>query len=211
MEPERRVRVSPLRERGKQSVAKLLDSTAALLDEVGFEQLTTQLVAQRSEVSIGLVYHYFPDRLALVQALVARNFERFAAAVEEMLNQPGPLSRRQALDGTIDALVRLYRHEPGFARVGFADRFLAAQAPPAQGATPAPVPDAARRLTELIRGRFADWPDDPNLPLRLAIAVEIADAVVSRAFRIDPGGDQEIVGELRKILGPYLAPALEAG
>lgn len=212
MDPGSRVRVLPLQQRGKESVARLLDSTGTLIDELGFEQLTTQRVAKRSAVSIGLVYHYFPDRLALVQALVSRNLDRLAQAVDEMLRRPETVTWRDAWDGTVDVLVGLYHHEPGFAKVGFSDRFLASQ----DQADPAAAHEAAGRLLELFLRRFgrAD-PDagltgagltDAELTARFEVAMEVADALVSRAFRLDPAGDEGTIRHLRAVLRRDLAP-----
>ena len=55
----------------------MLDECALLLDEVGYEALTTKEVARRAEVPIGTFYQFFPDKQGLVRALALRNLEAF--------------------------------------------------------------------------------------------------------------------------------------
>jgi len=69
-------RRSPLQERAKQTVRKILDTTAELLDEEGHENLTTERVAERSGVNIATLYHYFPNKLALLHALALQFAEQ---------------------------------------------------------------------------------------------------------------------------------------
>jgi len=64
--PLRRV---PVQGRSVARVQRMLDACAELVDEVGYEGLTTTLLAERAEVAIGSVYQFFPDKRAIVQAL----------------------------------------------------------------------------------------------------------------------------------------------
>lgn len=67
--PELQPRRNPLQSRSRQTVAKILDATAELLQDEGLENLTTDRVAERSGVNIATLYHYFPNKLALLHAL----------------------------------------------------------------------------------------------------------------------------------------------
>lgn len=53
-------------------VARLLDATATTLAERGLDATTTNHVAEQAGVSIGSLYQYFPDKDALVAALLER-------------------------------------------------------------------------------------------------------------------------------------------
>ncbi len=59
---------------------KILDAAAALIPEVGYEELTLREVAKRSGSAIGSIYHFFPEKEALVDALV----ERIVAGIREL-------------------------------------------------------------------------------------------------------------------------------
>ncbi len=63
------------------------------------------------------------------------------------------------------------------------------------------------RLSQLMV-RYSGMPDGPSLRLSLLVAVQLADALVTLAFRRDPAGDPEILAEARQVVGEYLANKL---
>ena len=66
------IRNEPVQARSTARLATLLDSAAAVISEIGYERLTTAMVAERAGASIGTVYRYFPDRIAVLQSLGAQ-------------------------------------------------------------------------------------------------------------------------------------------
>ena len=67
------LRNEPVQARSTARLTSLLDAAAQVVDEIGFERLTTAMVAERAGASIGTVYRYFPDRIAVLQSLSARS------------------------------------------------------------------------------------------------------------------------------------------
>lgn len=65
----------PEQERSKQTVEDILDAAALVLKQVGIEQTTTDRVAERAGLSVGSLYQYFPNKIALYEALMARHLE----------------------------------------------------------------------------------------------------------------------------------------
>ena len=65
LEPRRRPAAGPAR----QTVDRILASTAELLDEVGFDDLTTNLIAERADVNVASLYKYFPNKYSVLTAL----------------------------------------------------------------------------------------------------------------------------------------------
>jgi AcrR family transcriptional regulator len=78
--PARRPRTSPRRapsqKRAEDTVTVLLDATELVIAERGFQATTTNFIAARAGVSIGTLYHYFPSKEALVEAVVHRMWTR---------------------------------------------------------------------------------------------------------------------------------------
>ncbi|MDC3954703.1 TetR/AcrR family transcriptional regulator [Polyangium jinanense] len=72
----------PRQGRSRATFDALLDATARILEDHGYEELTTNAVAQRAGASIGTLYEYFPDRETLVAVLVEREARRVLAALE---------------------------------------------------------------------------------------------------------------------------------
>ncbi len=75
-------RRQPIQERAKQKTQQILDATARLLDEVGFDDLTTILIAKDLGISVGALYHYFPNKHAILYALGERWLSRMTEALE---------------------------------------------------------------------------------------------------------------------------------
>src|ERR1700709_2236997 len=92
----------------------LLDAAAAAIDELGYERLTTAMVAERAGASIGTVYRYFPDRIAVLQALASRNQERVLAGMQAAPADRSATNWREAVSAAFDAYVQAFRTEPGF-------------------------------------------------------------------------------------------------
>lgn len=106
-------RRSPQQERAKETVEKILDATAELLDDAGHENLTTERVAERSGVNIATLYHYFPNKLALLHALA----QQFAAQQQEQLDaiyrERAETGWRDTLDKLVDAALAFNREVKG--------------------------------------------------------------------------------------------------
>ena len=62
-------RTQPVQKRAQARRNQILEVTAELLEEVGQDDLTTILVAKRAGVSVGTLYHYFPNKYAIMYAL----------------------------------------------------------------------------------------------------------------------------------------------
>lgn len=65
-------RNQPKQSRSIKTVETLLDTTAELLGEVGFSSFTTNLLSERTGISIRAIYRYFPNKHALVMELALR-------------------------------------------------------------------------------------------------------------------------------------------
>jgi AcrR family transcriptional regulator len=66
----------PSQRRSQVTVTAILDAAARVFEERGFEAGTTNFVAERAGVSIGSLYEYFPNKDAMVVALVELHAKR---------------------------------------------------------------------------------------------------------------------------------------
>ena len=80
-------RKSPVQARSIASVDAILDATIQVLLSVGTERLTTTRVAMRAGVAVGSLYQYFPNRSALIQAVLQRHLEGVTAVVERVCRE----------------------------------------------------------------------------------------------------------------------------
>ncbi|MEJ3403140.1 TetR/AcrR family transcriptional regulator [Rathayibacter sp. YIM 133350] len=190
------VRTEPVQQRSADRLNSLLDAAAVVVDEIGFDRMTTAMIAERSGASIGTVYRYFPDRIAVLQALRERATERFRARAEELMRTEEPATLWEGVDCGITAYVELYRTEPGFRIIHFVD----SERMPLSAAES--EPKLAKRFASVFRELFEIPGED--LDFRIEITIEIADSLLSRAFAWDRTGDELYIAECRRILHGYL-------
>ncbi|WP_245556803.1 TetR/AcrR family transcriptional regulator [Gryllotalpicola ginsengisoli] len=195
------MRTEPIQERSAARVDALLDAAAAVVDEIGFDRLTTAMVAERADASIGTVYRYFPDRIALLQGLRERAIARYRLAVVSRLEEVSPPTWLGAVDCAIDAFVSMYRTESGFRIIRFADD----ERGNVDGDEfTSETEEFAAALAEVLVHDYG-LPEGEELVFRLGIAIEIGDALVSRAFVGGGDGDEKYIDEARAVIGAYLA------
>ena len=103
-----KVRRQPRQLRSQITVTAILDATVRVLLERGYAGTSTNLVAEVAGVGIGSLYEYFPNKEALVAALVRREVDAFVTVLErEMattLDRPFPEALRGALGAALDEL-----------------------------------------------------------------------------------------------------------
>lgn len=62
-------RSEPVQNRARKQREKILKETSELLETVGLDNLTTIIIAKKVGISIGTLYHYFPNKHAILFAL----------------------------------------------------------------------------------------------------------------------------------------------
>jgi AcrR family transcriptional regulator len=80
-------RKSPVQARSTASVEAILEATIQVLLRVGKERLTTTRVALRAGVSVGTLYQYFPNKTALLRAVLQRHLDGVTEAVERVCRE----------------------------------------------------------------------------------------------------------------------------
>jgi AcrR family transcriptional regulator len=193
------LRRQPVQQRSAKRVEQMLNASAELIDELGYDALTTTLIAKRAGVAVGSLYQFFPDKRAVVQALTQRNLEQFIASVTERLAQIDHGHWWEVVDSVLDIYLRMHREIPGFSKVHFGD-VVDLQLLEDDRDNNAVLVDA---LTEILVPNLEVPAED--LRLALTIANETADALLKLAFRRDPMGDEQIVAEAKYVVKGYLA------
>lgn len=200
--PTFEVRTEPVQQRSAERITALLDAAAALIDAQGIDALTTSDVAHRSGSSVGVVYRYFPNIQSLLRGLAARNVERYTELVRRAGEQIGPEQGWEAgLDATIDAYIQLMRSEPGFRALKFGEvidsRFV--------GGDPGHTAGLISGFREILVEKYG-LPATPEFMFDLEVLVEVAGALLQRAFRHDRQGDERFIAKLRAIGRETLQP-----
>jgi AcrR family transcriptional regulator len=198
LEPRRRPAAGPAR----QTVDRILASTAELLDEVGFDDLTTNLIAERADVNVASLYKYFPNKYSVLMALAEQMRDMQIELLAERLQPQGDW--RGELQTLLDAYVELFVSRPGFAELAM----VLSSSPPLRAIDEASLAAEARVIAERvvhygIEGTRAD---------REAIArvmLEATRGVLPLVRRAAPAGRRRLMRELRRMLEAYLSSYIE--
>lgn len=194
------IRNEPVQARSTARLVALLDSAAAVIDEIGYERLTTAMVAERAGASIGTVYRYFPDRIAVLRSLAARNSERLMGHIAGEIVAGRHASATDAVLAVLRATADLFRSEPGYRSVRLGD-VLDLLPQQTEATANAQVADV---VTDAV---VAGYGVSASADARLAVgtAIELVDALVARAFARDPQGDPVLLAEAERAVRAVLA------
>lgn len=110
-------RKSPRQQRSRETVAVLLEAAAQILEAQGLAGFNTNAVAARAGVSVGSIYQYFPDKAALMAALIRRESARFELTFGQALAQADGFDLRAALEALVAAAVAHQTARPNLAQI----------------------------------------------------------------------------------------------
>ncbi|EPG73054.1 transcriptional regulator, TetR family [Leptospira fainei serovar Hurstbridge str. BUT 6] len=201
-------RKAPSQKRAIQRVQNILDVVASLLDEVGAEAITTNLIAQKAEIPIGSLYQYFPNKHAILNAVGKRHLERVNAMFMGFLSvEVDDTGWPELIDNVIDAFANLYLTEPGFVPLWSNikmdpelveidrenNRYIASS--------------VSNLFSRIVPG----MKENPEAEIISRIIVEVTDSVLSRWLREkeDPVLAESILRELKVMLKAYLTHYIE--
>jgi AcrR family transcriptional regulator len=104
----RRVALNPSRRPGKLRVASLLAAAAEVIAERGYEAATMAEIAARGGAHIGSLYHFFPNKEVLADALLRRYGEILDAAFAKIEDRISTVSIGELADTLIGFFVELH-------------------------------------------------------------------------------------------------------
>lgn len=197
------VRVAPVQLRSTKRVSNILDAAAAYVAHNGYETLTTAAIADTSGASIGTIYRYFPDRLAMLQTLAGRNQQRALDALRDAIRTSRPSTLTAGLDVVVDCMEQLFRDEPGYRSIRAGDPIDIR-----------PVNESRMGNQGLSQVMIEEFSEILQLPLdskgRLALetGLEVLDALMARAFLRVERGDKAILVEARRIFHLIVSDAV---
>jgi AcrR family transcriptional regulator len=98
-------RKQPVQARSAHTVVALYEASIQVLLAVGYRKFTTTRVAARAGVSVGSLYQYFPNREALVSAVIAQHFDEVRLTIEERCRALSGSPLEVMVTGMIDAVI----------------------------------------------------------------------------------------------------------
>lgn len=181
-------RKRPTQDRAKATVEAILVATSQVLLAVGFERTTTARVAERAGVSIGTLYQYFPNKDALIVALIHRHADDLVDTIRDVLQRHSHLTLRETVRAAIDATMTAHRLDPRLHKILHEQVPRTGQLGKAMHASA----DITREIEAGLRSH-ADELDDSLDPKVAAIVIgTVLDAIAHKSI-LD--GDTVLVGK----------------
>lgn len=198
----------PRQARARETTRAILEAAARVFADHGYAAGTTNRIAAAAGVSIGSLYEYFPNKDAILVALMERHIADGEAAMRALMATVRPGRLRPVVRGFVQAMISLHAREPRLHRVLFEE------AP-----VPAPVwrtlAAVERRMTDDVERVLAAEPEvrvrDRALAARLVVQV-VED--LTHRFVLHPGGDvdpERYVEEVTALVTAYLVAGWTRG
>jgi AcrR family transcriptional regulator len=202
---DKTLRRQPQQKRGKQRVEKILIAAAEVFAEAGFAAATIQQIADRASTAVGSIYQFFPDKLAIFNALFAEHLRLTESIEANFFAQDIARPLDRGISDYIDAYA-IYYEQP-IPRCIVVQYYLE----PISGmdAMMADLPNlqsiSFKRHANFYRQR------NPNLTIAKSellseVAHKIVQGLVPNALKNDEKYRQDIYAEIKDVLYGYLNP-----
>jgi AcrR family transcriptional regulator len=192
----------PKQARSEATVESLLQAAAQIFERHGYAAGTTNRIAERAGVSIGTLYQYFPNKDAILVALVYRHIAEGTAALGPHLQRLNcGASFEDVLPDIVHAMVAMHALAPGLHRVLFEETKL----PPTLRAELDGLEDG---LVDVVADALAadphSRPIDPRLSARIVISA-IEGLTHRLVLRPPPGvAPEAIASEITETVRAYI-------
>ncbi|KAA1430058.1 TetR/AcrR family transcriptional regulator [Mycolicibacter arupensis] len=118
--PDRyRPRKQPKQDRAKETRQRVLDAAAQVFSEYGYSASTTNRIAEYARLSIGSLYQYFPNKDAILRALMEQHVEAGMTLLAQRIADGLPGRLDATLRIVVRAAIENHSHDPGLHRVLF--------------------------------------------------------------------------------------------
>jgi len=113
------LRRPPIQRRSTERVERILAAAQRVLDREGAEALSTVRVAEEAGASIGSLYHWYPDKEAIAEAIALRYWDELASLIEDVADATERGDVEAPIERTLEVLAAGFRARPGFLALWF--------------------------------------------------------------------------------------------
>ena len=192
-------RKTPVQRRSAATVECILEAAAHILERDGLGRLSTNAIARRAGTSIGSVYQYFPNKDAIVSALILRSHESIVAGQRSLLEDTMATPAAKAIAMMADMVLGAGPSSPCLARILEAEEARLAKSEAIL---------AAERTIDRLNRDFLRRFLDPELSLD-QVAIGAGDIVaIVRALLEVPLAGADLRARIIRTIEAYLAPLL---
>jgi AcrR family transcriptional regulator len=192
----------PKQARSQTTVEAILEAAAQVFERHGYAAGTTNRIAERAGVSIGSVYQYFPNKDAILVALVHQHLAESAAALQPHIQRLNDGARfDDVLPDIVHSMVAMHALAPSLHRVLFEET----QLPPTLRAELEELEDRlVEHAADVLAADPRARPIDPQLSARIVIGA-IEGLTHRLVLRQPPGvSTQAIAREITALVRSYI-------
>ncbi|MBL7665245.1 MAG: TetR/AcrR family transcriptional regulator [Bacteriovoracaceae bacterium] len=117
-------RKEPNQDRAVSTVDAILTATTHILDTKGFEETSTNKIAEKAGVSIGSLYQYFPNKESIIAMMLERHINKQAAKLEARVADLTTANLEETIRALLKVVFEEKRNSPKINRI-LAQRFAA--------------------------------------------------------------------------------------
>jgi len=206
----------PAQERSRERVARILDAAAHEFAERGVEASTIESIAERAKTSVGSIYQFFPNKLAIYEAIGEKYLEEVRALFAVLISDEAvaALARRRNSDeipwrdiigATIDSFANLHRTSVTFraiwSNITYSRRFF--------DAGQAMNRELADRA-EIVFGRLAKHVPSARRKLLATVTIETMSAMLLLSADKPRVQANALLNEAKVLVERYLEPYLDS-
>ncbi|MCA1177820.1 MULTISPECIES: TetR/AcrR family transcriptional regulator [unclassified Pantoea] len=191
----RSMRKAPRQRRSQVMVDVILQAAARVLAKSGWAKFNTNEVARIAGVSIGSLYQYFPNKLALAEAIREQHLAAILQVLAGAVTDEDSLTVR--IDRLIEGIIAAHLINPSLHRVLLDE-----------------VPLSERSAHEEFEQQYADFyrqfvvttlsRDSARVTVVAVVLASAVEGVVHDAARRDQLGSYDIKLELKRLIMAYL-------
>ena len=190
----------PKQARSWERFHRILDAAADLFTEIGYESVTTDEIAARADTSVGGLYRFFPDKVAVFHALLDRYLNQLRELsatlhTEEAMQVPLEIYINQL----VDAFDQFVNANPGFRTVFVQSRLI----PTTIAMNAAFYQELAQQFSVYCAARNPSL-EQSHINLIATISVEVGCTLDILAVSRDRTFQCQVLGETKKLLIAYL-------
>ena len=190
----------PQQERGQRRVEAILDAAAAIIGEEGIPGATMHAIARRSQTTIGSMYHFFPDRDAVLLALLERHAAAIGALAAQLTTLDWSLlSLEELVERFVDPLVDYAASHPDLLPVVHTVEAFSRET--VRRAEPEGL--LFQLAERIVAGRTPDASSGERTA-RAATVLAVVEGVVGRTARVATPSLAAMRRELKRVLVAYL-------
>ncbi len=191
----------PQQDRSRLTVEAILEATTRILIEEGYDKANTNHIAERAGISVGSLYQYFPNKEALMTALIEQHAQQMAELAENNLNHLFDSPPEIAIPALVKVVIAAHAIDPKLHQVLSEEIPRSERSPQMQ--------QANERIAKLLRAYLAHWSDliqPQNLEMTVFILSCTVESLCHSAVIEHPDfvKDSQFAQEVSDLLLSYL-------